>query len=287
MKDGEKTKEGIGKLLIPDKDGAQGYCKLEKELKNLKDDLLTWTDSLDELSVIERAFKTYEKNSPDGKAILDVGTDCVKPLYIALKFKPAKVIGINEDLYIYSFASDLKQKSKFFTNTKIELCNCSLFDNEKFDRTMKKHGFSNRKFDFVLVSKTLHHLRTGECIAQNRDRKHDCKKDETEKDCIYEFDEQLVFEKLLELGTRVIIYEWFDPTRKDPDKIRGRGGYFTTEEWMKMFKYLSGKHRVKFIQPKRFDLDKEPLDRVESMLRQVDNICFYVEEQHVRNAEKL
>lgn len=67
---------------------------------------------------------------------------------------------------------------------------------------MKKHGFSNRKFDFVLVSKTLHHLRTGECIEQNRVGKHDCKKDETEKDCIYEFDERLDLSIKLEKGLR-------------------------------------------------------------------------------------
>jgi len=83
-------------LPIPDKDGAQGYCKLEKELENLKDDLLTWTDSLEELSEIESAFATDGKIKLQGKTILDVGTDCVKPLYIALKFKPDKIIGIGE-----------------------------------------------------------------------------------------------------------------------------------------------------------------------------------------------
>jgi len=272
-------------LPIPDKDGAQGYCKLEKELENLKDDLLTWTDSLEELSEIESAFATDGKIKLQGKTILDVGTDCVKPLYIALKFKPDKIIGIGEDLSIYSFASDLEQKSKLLTETKIRFYYCNLFDRVTLDRILNKERIDGRRFDFVLVSKTLHHLRTGKCVANRRDEKHKCREDE--ECCIYGFKEQEIFKRLLELGTRVIIYEWFDPTRKDPDKIRGRGGYFTTEEWMKMFKYLSGKHRVKFIQPKRFDLDKEPLDRVESMLRQVDNICFYVEEQRVRNAEKI
>ena len=74
----------------------------EKELETRKDDLDTWTDALEELSEIEDAFAT------DGKTILDVGTDCVKPLYISLKFKPDKIIGISEDLSVYSFASDLE-----------------------------------------------------------------------------------------------------------------------------------------------------------------------------------
>jgi len=257
---------------------TERLVKCEEKLENLEGDLQTWTDSLEELSEIEDAFATDGKIKLNGKTILDVGTDCVKPLYIALKFKPNKIIGINEDLSVYSFESDLKQKSKLLTKTKIGLHYCSLFDNEKLDRIIEKERISNRKFDFVLVSKTLHHLRTGECIARNRDKKHDCKKDETEKGCIYEFDERVVFEKLLQLGTRVIIYEWFNPNKEDWDKIRGRGGYFTAKEWRDMFKYLFGKHRVEFIKPRQFHLNKETLNVIDSIFRQVDCICFYVEE---------
>ena len=55
-----------------------------------------WTDAITELSDIEDAFKTNEKIEMQGKTILDVGTDSVKPLYIALKYKPTKIIGIDE-----------------------------------------------------------------------------------------------------------------------------------------------------------------------------------------------
>jgi len=248
----------------------------EEELENLKDDLQTWTDSLEELSEIEDAFKT-DGNELDGKTILDIGTDCVKPLYIALKFKPDKIIGISEDLSVYSFESDLKQKSKLLTKTKIGLHNCSLFNDEKLDRIIEKEKISNRRFDFVLVSKTLHHLRTAKCVAKERDEEHKCLEDE--KCCIYGFEEQVIFEKLLGLGKRVIIYEIFDPSDTDNDKIRGRGGYFTTKEWKNIFEYLSGKHRVEFIRPQRFHLNKETVNKVDSILRQVDCVCFYVEEQ--------
>ena len=88
----------------------------------------------------------------------------------------------------------------------------------------------------------------------------------------------MIFEKLLGLGKRVIIYEFFDPSHTDNDKIRGRGGYFTTKEWIIIFEYLSRNYKVEFIQPERFHLDKETLDRVEPMLRQVDCICFYIED---------
>jgi hypothetical protein len=230
------------------------------------------------------AFKTDGKFKLRGKTVLDIGTDCVKPLYIALKFKPDKIIGIDEEL-TYSYASDLEQNSKLFTDTTIRLYDCSLFNNETLDRIIKKERIRNKRFDFVLVSKTLHHLRTAKCIAKERDDEHECL--ENEKCCIYGFEKQMIFEKLLGLGKRVIIYECFDPNATDNDKIRGRGGYFTTKEWMDIFEYLSGNYEVKFIRPQHFHLDKEALDRVKLILRQVDDVCFYVEEQHVSDAKKL
>jgi len=256
----------------------------EKELEQRKNDLRTWTDSLTELSEIQDTFKTDGKFKLRGKTVLDIGTDCVKPLYIALKFKPNKIIGIDEEL-TYFYASDLEQNSKLFANTTIRFYDCSFFDNETLDRIIEKERIPKKRFDFVLVSNTLHHLRTGDCIAKKHDEEHECL--ETEKCCIYGFEEQKIFEKLFELGKRVIIYENFFPQEEDDDKVRGRGGYFTAKEWKHMFKYLSGKYKVNFIRPKRCHLDKEALDRIEQMLREVDCICFYVEEQVVRNAEKL
>jgi len=85
---------------------------------------------------------------------------------------------------------------------------------------------------------------------------------------------------LLELGKRVIVYEAFYPQEEDNDKVRGRGEHFTTKEWEKIFKYLSDeKYKVEFIRPQQFHLNKETQNRVDSILRQVDCICFHVEEQ--------
>lgn len=264
-------------------DLIERLLECEKELETRKDDLDTWTDALEELSEIEDAFATDGEKNLDNKTILDIGTDCVKPLYIALKFKPEKIIGINEELSI-SFASDLELKSKLFTETKIRLYNCSFFDDETLDKIRKEEQI--KRFDFILVSKTLHHLRTGECIANKRDKNH--KHNEKEECCVYEFKPQTLFENLLRLGERLIIYEFFDPSDTDNDKIRGRGGYFTREEWKEIFKYLSDeKYKVKFIRPQQFHLDKETINRADSILRQVDCICFYVEEQRLTNAEKL
>lgn len=255
---------------------------MQGRTKSRKDDLQTWTVSLEELSEIEDAFVTDGKKL-DGKTILDVGTDCVKPLYIALKLKPDKIIGVSEDLSIYSFASDLEQKSKLFAETKIRFYNCSLFDNGTLDRILEKEGI--RRFDFVLMSKTLHHLRTGKCVAKERDEEH--KHREDEGCCIYRFEEQKIFERLLELGKRVIVFEAFYPQEKDNDKVRGKGEYFTTREWKKTFEYLSGKYKVEFIRPRQFHLNMETLSRVDSILRRLDCICFYVEEQVVRKGENL
>jgi len=247
-----------------DKKAEKEECKKEEE-EEYEADWKIWTDPLEELSEIENAFETDSENKLHGKTILDVGTDCVKPLYIALKYEPNKIIGINEDFSIYPFESDLKQKSKFFAKTEIQFYDCSLFDDEKLKKTL-----GNEKFDFVLVSKTLHHLRTGEC-----GQKHEHRDDE--KCCIYKFNEKEIFERLFRYGKRVIIYEAFYPHEKDKDKVRGRGGHFTTKEWEKIFTHFLGNHRVEFIKPVRCRLDNKNLKKVVAKLRQVDCICFYVE----------
>ena len=210
---------------------TERLLKLMDDMDYLKDDLETWTDALEELSEIEDAF---EKGELHGKTILDVGTDAVKPLYIALKLKPTKIIGINDD-DLPSFASDIEQKAKLLLpETRIRFHSCSLFNRESLDRILKREKIA--KFDFVLISKTLHHLRTKKCTVNERnkknkrDEKHQCREDE--KCCIYGFDAKEVFDRLLELGKRVIVYEAFYPQDKDDDKERGRGGYFTTKEWM-------------------------------------------------------
>ena len=200
--------------------------KLLDDVDNLKDDLKTWTDALDELSEIREAFETNGSYGLSEKTILDVGTDAVKPLYIALKYNPKKIVGINE--WQRPFVSDIEMKSKILSPTKIRLYNCSLFNKETLNKILKKEGI--KEFNFVLVSKTLHHLRTGECIAHKRDKKHNCKEKEvqgeTEKECIYGFKIREVFDLLLDLGKRVIIFEYFDPNENDDDKVRGRGAYF-------------------------------------------------------------
>jgi hypothetical protein len=255
---------------------VERLLKCEKDLESYQNELKTWTDSLRELSDIEDAFEDYKENKLHGKTILDIGTDCVKPLYIAIKFEPDKIIGINEDLS-YSYAPDIEQNSKLFTDTKIRLYNCSFFDKVTLDKILEQEGIG--KFDFVLVSKTLHHLRSGECIRKEENRKqeeHKCR--EYEKSCIYGFEEQKIFERFFKLGERVIIYEFFDPSETDNDKIRGRGGYFPRREWKQIFEYLSNeKYKVKFIRPKKFPLNKDTLNKVYSMLRKVDTVCFYVE----------
>ena len=256
---------------------AESLLDSEEEKKQLKNNLDTWTDALEELYEIEDAFKIDGKFKIRGKTVLDIGTDCVKPLYIALKFKPNKIIGISEDLSIYSFEAELKQKSKLFAKTEIGLYTCSFFDNETLERIKKKENMSKKRFDFVLVSKTLHHLRDGKCIAKERDENHTCRKDES--CCINRFEEEDIFERLLKLGKRVVIYEYFDPNETDDDKIRGRGGYFIIDEWKRILLHLSKNYQVKFIRPKEFQLHKEDLDKDMPILRQVDCICFYVEEQ--------
>lgn len=252
-------------------------CEEEPE-EEKEPDWSIWTDALEELSEIEDAFELDENGKLHGNTVLDVGTDCVKPLYIALKYEPDKIVGINEDFGPFPFEPALKQKSKFFTKTEIQFYEYSLFDDEQ----LKVLGIDKKedRFHFVLLSKTLHHLRTGkQCVADKRDKKHECREDE--KHCIYEFQEKEIFDRLFRLGKRVIVYEAFYPQDKDIDKVRGRGGYFTIKEWEQIFSYLLINHNVKLIRPTKYapdskDLEKE-LEKIKAKLRQVDYICFYVE----------
>jgi len=252
------------------------------DLENHKD---SWINSLKELSEIEDAFEVDENNKLHGKTILDVGTDCVKPLYIALKYEPSKIIGINE--YPCSFASDVEHESKYFihASTEIHFHDCSFFDEQQLkvlgidkseDNEVPEEDKKDDKFDYILLSKTLHHLRTGECVAKERNKEHDHIKNE--KCCINRFETEKIFERLLKLGTRVIVYEYFDPTEEDDDKVRGRGGFFTSEEWNQIFERLiSEKYKVRFIKPIRCHLNKKEQERVSAKLKEVDLICFYVE----------
>jgi len=252
---------------------AEEEKKDEEEEEADWDDWDIWTDPLEELSEIEDAFEAHEKDKLHGKTILDVGTDCVKPLYIALKFEPDKIVGINEDFSLYSFASDIEQQSKLFTKTRIHFYDCSLFNEENLKKIIREEKIE--KFDFVLVSKTLHHLRAGKCIASKRGLEHKCREDE--KCCIYKFEEQDIFDRLLRLGNRVIICEYFDPTEEDEDKVRGRGGHFTIKEWEQILRHLSENHQVEFFRPVRCHLEKKEMKNVIAKLRQVDCVCFYVE----------
>lgn len=262
-------------------------ARFQEKLELREDDLQTWTDSLDELSEIEQAFEDkLHGNKLRGKTILDIGTYGVKPLYIALKYEPKRIIGINEEFRDYT--ADIKTKSKLFVKTEIKFYPCNFFNYVKLEKILTNE--KQKRSDFVLLSNTLHHLRTGECIAKERDQenenscterkqKHTCQNDE--KFCIYRFEEQKIFQRLLKLGKRVIVYEWFDASTEDNDKVRGRGGYFTIKEWKKILRYLAEKYNVELIQPIRCSIDKEKLENVAMKLRQTDCICFYVEMKDV------
>ncbi len=244
--------------------------KLEEDIDFSKEEMTIWTDAITELCDIEDAFKMNEKTEMQGKTILDVGTDTVKPFYIALKYKPSKIIGITDGSF-RPFALEIESQSKLLTDTKIRLYSCSLFDEITLDRIREKEEIRGR-FNFVLVSKALHHLRTDECVEA-----HECPADE--KSCKYGFNTASIFKKLLSLGERVIVYESFDDTEEDVDKVRGRGGYLGKDCLLDVLKCLSEseEYRVYLVRPQSFNLDKTTLDRVEPILRQVDCICFYVE----------
>jgi len=253
-------------------------CKKETENETIGGDWDTWTDPLETLSEIEDCFELDGNGKLHGKTILDVGTDCVKPLYIALKYEPDKIVGINEDFFNYPFEPALKQKSGFFTKTEIQFYECSLFEDER----LKILGIYRKKkrFHFVLLSKTLHHLRSGkQCVADKRDKNHQCL--DSQKHCINEFKAKEIFDRLFRLGKRVIVYECFSPQEEDDDKVRGRGGTFTIKEWRQIFTYLLKNYTIRFIRPTKYrpeskNLEKE-LEKIEAKLREVDCICFYAE----------
>lgn len=125
MKDkNEQSTECDGKGMVERL--AEKLLDSEDKIEILDGQTREWIDSLEVLSKIEIAFGTEELHA---KTILDVGTDCVKPIYIALKFKPDKIIGISEDLP--DMASDLEKNSRLLIKeTKIRFHDCNFFDKE-------------------------------------------------------------------------------------------------------------------------------------------------------------
>jgi len=240
----------------------------ESEEENWEDWEL-WTNPIEELGDIVDVF---EIEGLKGKTILDVGTDCVKPLYIALKYEPHKIIGITLDKP--RFAGNIAEDSRLLTKTEIHFFVCDFFDDAKLAKILKKANI-NGKFDSILISKTLHHLRTGKCIARERGGKHNHREDE--KCCIYEFKEEEIFERFFKYGEKVIVYEWFDPNEKDNDKIRGKGGYFTMTEWNDVLTYLCTNYRVELFRPERYHLTMKKLGETMEKLNRGDCICFCVE----------
>ena len=255
---------------------AEACARFQEKLESCEEDLeftQIWTDALEELSEIEKAFKVdKEIDKLYGKTILDIGTDGVKPLYIALKYEPIKIIGINDNFYPYT--EYIEQKSKLFVKTEIKFYQCNFFNDEKLNEILDSE---NQKIsDFILLSKTLHHLRTGECIVKDREKEHFCQEDENT--CINRFDEKKIFKSLLaRTRKRLIVYEWFDPGKSDDDKVRGRGGYFTLKEWGRILWHLAKNYKAMLIQPLKCSIEVEEVENVIGKLRQVDTICFYVE----------
>ena len=258
--------------MSQNEDLVERLLECEKNLEEYDNESKSWTDALRELSLIKDAFPIREGDKLDRKTILDIGTDCVKPLYIALKFEPEKIIGINEGLL--AIGSDIEVQSKLLTKTKLSFYDCSFFDEETFRKIREKEGID--KFDFVLLSKTLHHLRTGKCVNEKHKKKVKCPEDE--KSCTYRFEPDKIFCDLLRFGKRVIIYEFYDSTVKDDDKVKGRGGYLTKNEWNDIFKAILRKYVVNFVIPQKFNLDQKRPEEIDSLLKKGDAICFYVEE---------
>lgn len=108
-------------------------CEEESENK-VEDNSLEWTQGLEELGEMVDVF---EENKLQGKTVLDVGTYGIKPLYIALKYEPSKIIGISEDLSPNSFASDIAEKSKLLTKTEIHFYTCNFFDDSELEKMLK------------------------------------------------------------------------------------------------------------------------------------------------------
>ncbi len=77
-----------------EKEDINKQSESNENQESCADDISSWIESIDELSEIEKSFGTDELC---GKTILDIGTYGIKPLYIALKYKPKKIIGINDE----------------------------------------------------------------------------------------------------------------------------------------------------------------------------------------------
>ena len=112
------------------------------------------------------------------------------------------------------------------------------------------------------------------------DAMHACMEDE--KCCIYKFEEKYIFDRFFQYGKRVIVYEYFVPDKKDPDKERGKGGHFTIEELRRLLTHLSRNYKVELFKPLRRHLVENEMEEVMRELKNGDAICFSVEKSDVK-----
>ena len=244
-------------------------CEKESEEEELDEGWEIWTDPLEELGDMIDVFKV---NKLRNKTVLDVGTNGVKPLYIALKYKPHKIIGIT--LEKYRFTSAIAEDSRFLVETEMHFHTGNFLNNIDLARIKEKENIEDT-FDFILISKTLHHLRTGECVAKIRRCNHTCIRQD-EKFCVYKFEEKEIFERFFKYGKKVIVYEYFEPDKKDPDKSRGKGGHFTIPELRRILTHLSSNYKVELFKPLRRHLVENEMEEVMRELKNGSAICFSV-----------
>lgn len=113
-------------------------------------------------------------------------------------------------------------------------------------------------FNLLIISKTLHHLRSGKCQVHRKSPNKkginvECIKDPDS--CVFEFKTDVLY-NLVSYGEKTLIWELIEPNFVDTDKEDGVGGHLTRREFWEILRDLDTKgYIIEFFFPPIKPLD--------------------------------
>ncbi|MHA1380933.1 MAG: hypothetical protein ACTSRG_21410 [Candidatus Helarchaeota archaeon] len=201
-----------------------------KEIKGLLngDDEYDWEIEFDKINEWQPSFEKIRKDLKEINRICEIGGDWKSVFLLSQHLKLTRITNVNkifiddgniiqyENLVKKSQFDFIKQDARFINGLKTKL----------------KEKEVEIPFDLLIISKTLHHLRTGKCIIQEEKKKWHFKKHMK----IFEFEPEKII-KLFKLAKFTLIWEHIEPNESDHD-IEDNGGNFTREEFKNFIKNL-------------------------------------------------
>jgi len=193
------------------------------------------------------------KDECEIKTLLDIGAFGIFAILVALIFKLERVIAIDQIGFHSDFYELKEGLANFFDNRDaVQLIKAdaryvkSLCENKVYFKNELKEIKELEPFHIVIMSKILHHLRTGKCKIHEKEKL--CQ--QNPKQCLFKFQPKDII-KLFLLGKQIIIWDIIALNEIDVDKDQtGIGGHLTREElWDLITTLKEVNHEIEFFEP--------------------------------------